>query len=204
MRRLPTASCRADHPRVCGEHLATVYNRVYSNGSPPRLRGARTGTHTGINRRGITPAFAGSTGARYDWTAASPDHPRVCGEHAAGSDHAGNSTGSPPRLRGALYPVATERATCRITPAFAGSTLAAAPACGSACGSPPRLRGARAVCQHFLGGSRITPAFAGSTITHSSQPRRTQDHPRVCGEHTRWANWFGGVDEDHPRVCGEH
>ncbi len=162
MRRLPTASCRADHPRVCGEHLATVYNRVYSNGSPPRLRGALA--HASIRDRvmRITPAFAGSTGG----PAAPPrrlrDHPRVCGEHCDDGHLRLFGRGSPPRLRGAPGLRSVDDDLRRITPAFAGSTnrsvKQSAPnpdhprVCGEhhrvvrhLCliqGSPPRLRGA--------------------------------------------------------------
>ena len=70
-----------DHPRVCGEHSATVKFTPWLVGSSPRMRGTpllSIGTCVGT---GIIPAYAGNT-----WSDTSPaqmprDHPRVCGEH---------------------------------------------------------------------------------------------------------------------------
>ena len=51
----------ADHPRVCGEHIAALR----------------------MNKRvpGIIPAYAGSTGTVENEVDLLEDHPRVCGEH---------------------------------------------------------------------------------------------------------------------------
>ena len=71
--------CR-DHPRVCREKLRIVEVGRVKEGSPPRVRGKEQST-TGVRRSaGITPACAGKSGTPTWATAATGDHPRVCGE----------------------------------------------------------------------------------------------------------------------------
>ncbi len=113
---------KKDHPRVCGEHPRLDSIVCTAAGSPPRLRGARTGYWVCAPKIGITPAFAGSTGICATAASAVPDHPRVCGEHLRPVDPRGNRLGSPPRLRGAPRTAPQAPGECRITPAFAGST----------------------------------------------------------------------------------
>ena len=55
-------------------------------------------------------------------------------------------------------------------------------------GSSPRMRGARtnvAVTCCCVG---IIPAYAGSTGCTHVMRDQWGDHPRVCGEHMRWAS----------------
>jgi len=121
----PAASARStahgDHPRVCGEHGVDVVDgeavlgssRVCGEhrscsccllgvvGSSPRMRGAlATGVHD-PDRRGIIPAYAGSTRSTSLSTPRPGDHPRVCGEHAVGPVVRAYDPGSSPRMRGA-------------------------------------------------------------------------------------------------------
>ncbi len=129
-----------DHPRVCGEHLAYRLTKYVCPGSPPRMRGARPGVVQGALRQGITPAYAGSTRARWRSAAGRTDHPRVCGEHVTLALPPRAPTGSPPPMRGALgrlHPVPHRR---RITPAYAGSTRGPGGS-GRACGDHPRVCG---------------------------------------------------------------
>ena len=90
-------------------------------------------------------------------------------------------------------------------------------------GSPPRMRGKEFHFRHRLIRTGITPAYAGKRHTSEHDSRRSQDHPRVCGE-KKGGN--AGNDNrrgitpayagkrttgatkstlpwDHPRVCGE-
>ena len=70
-------------------------------GSSPRMRGAPNASKTSSGRRGIIPAYAGST---TDLCCARPgkrDHPRVCGEHEAAARAVARTKGSSPRMRGA-------------------------------------------------------------------------------------------------------
>ena len=63
LRAMP-AGARRDHPRVCGEHSFQKYHYYQSEGSSPRMRGARAREHPPPGRSGIIPAYAGST---YYW-----------------------------------------------------------------------------------------------------------------------------------------
>ena len=62
-------------------------------------------------------------------------------------------------------------------------------------GSSPRLRGALVVPEHDAVGDGIIPASAGSTRPRSRASRASQDHPRVCGEHS-------GTPDSMPRAKG--
>ena len=110
-----------------------------------------------------------------------------------------------------------------ITPAYAGKRAASAReayfiwdhprVCGeksNECvkpeipqGSPPRMRGK--VANTWLGRTNmgITPACAGKSSTATRAARSTGDHPRVCGEKSKYRlqiNWWLGSP---PRVRGK-
>ena len=72
---------KGDHPRVCGEHLASRSHVCAEPGSSPRMRGARTRKRCARVYRGIIPAYAGSTTRDMNINPHRGDHPRVCGEH---------------------------------------------------------------------------------------------------------------------------
>ena len=74
-----------------------------STGSPPRVRGkGGFGFPVGLSL-GITPAYAGKSGAPTWATAATGDHPRVCGEKRSGSCRILTRSGSPPHVRGKVH-----------------------------------------------------------------------------------------------------
>ena len=50
-----------DHPRMCGEHGASCYQRLFTAGSSPHVRGARHCRDHVTYSCGIIPACAGST-----------------------------------------------------------------------------------------------------------------------------------------------
>ena len=70
-----------DHPRGCGEHLPATTFTDASQGSSPRMRGARIPGHVRIRGVRIIPADAGSTLRAGKATGVYQDHPRGCGEH---------------------------------------------------------------------------------------------------------------------------
>ena len=111
-----------DHPRVCGEHVVERGALQRERGSSPRMRGAQRRLLVGERRRGIIPAYAGSTDSDKAPDFEYEDHPRVCGEHRHCVPLPLIMTGSSPRMRGA--PVRTGRGLARvgIIPAYAGST----------------------------------------------------------------------------------
>ncbi len=76
---------REDHPRVRGDHSASVLVSLLKQGPPPRARGPHSRSRHLHRGRGTTPACAGTTSS---WRAASSrpwDHPRVRGDHAEGA-----------------------------------------------------------------------------------------------------------------------
>ena len=152
-------------------------------GSPPHMRGAHADMGPPARRKGITPAYAGSTGVVAFDIAKQRDHPRICGEHLGPGKNAVDIYGSPPHMRGAPQKLLTDTEKCWITPAYAGSTIMrmrgrsgerdhpricgehglVGVGVGAVCGSPPHMRGARRPAPHQYLLIRITPAYAGST-----------------------------------------
>ena len=76
----PYAGCQ-DHPRGCGEHVASRSAQAFSRGSSPRMRGTPRPHRRRCPRRRIIPADAGNTPAPSDSRGRIRDHPRGCGEH---------------------------------------------------------------------------------------------------------------------------
>ena len=54
---------------------------------------------------------------------------------------------------------------------------------------------------HFLR-KRIIPAYAGNTASLRSQSARTEDHPRVCGEHRPFGRRLVASKGSSPRMRG--
>ena len=90
-----------DHPRMCGEHLATLLLSVTAGGSSPHVRGAPSERRKASSTRGIIPACAGSTCRANGRTGRSWDHPRMCGEHSGEPWLLSPVGGSSPHVRGA-------------------------------------------------------------------------------------------------------
>ena len=190
------------HPRVCGEHAGSGGSWQVHTDSPPRVRGAPFSLFVACCRHRLTPACAGSTGARQDRLPRLSTHPRVCGEHRVSCRPPGSDSDSPPRVRGARCGTAARRHKCRLTPACAGSTSEALPVildeathprvCGEhthgtrssspAADSPPRVRGAPCCPGAGKALIRLTPACAGSTRGPVvSDPIQDDSPPRVRG-----------------------
>ena len=111
-----------DHPRIRGEHT-TVYERtIEQEGSSPHTRGAHHRQHRHGDRMGIIPAYAGSTRPRSPLLPLVSDHPRIRGEHYAGTAEEEAMHGSSPHTRGAPEGRHGRRRPGRIIPAYAGST----------------------------------------------------------------------------------
>ena len=173
----------SDHPRACGENMATFEPNLMLGGSPPRVRGKPQDRYAVSHAEGITPARAGKTGRHRPALRTAPDHPRACGENYHGAAALRPFKGSPPRVRGKPPLVERGAAQVRITPARAGKTSLRRPtvccrrdhprACGEndagvaararELGSPPRVRGKldQPDFRPVLPG--ITPARAGKT-----------------------------------------
>ena len=112
-----------DHPRVCGEKSTGQWHQISAVGSPPRVRGKEYLDNPDSHVVGITPACAGKSGVSYVSSAASGDHPRVCGEKMLTVPFSPELLGSPPRVRGKVLPMPWRVKASRITPACAGKRL---------------------------------------------------------------------------------
>ena len=191
-----------DHPRVCGEQLASKLLMVLFKGSPPRVRGTVCRRKQNGKHWRITPACAGNSPRSRKPVAARQDHPRVCGEQRDRRTRPGWHYGSPPRVRGTGSGGFCTKSEQRITPACAGNRCRCWPGspprrdhprvCGeqqTGCGaerqgggSPPRVRGTGVDNSCSLICSRITPACAGNRRRTAPYCYPYKDHPRVCGE----------------------
>ena len=176
------ASEKQDHPRVCGEQYYSLSNIASAKGSPPRVRGTEGRSFYRLLHCGITPACAGNRRPPGHQSAGCRDHPRVCGEQAAGAYRTRRGVGSPPRVRGTGNHFWIKSIPSRITPACAGNRIFLALAlyvfgdhprvCGEQkiqpvllalqIGSPPRVRGTDANSFIVSCCVRITPACAGN------------------------------------------
>ena len=91
-----------DHPRVCGEKFAAMFESMFIMGSPPRMRGkARPPANIKKSSR-ITPAYAG--------------------KRISGTMQTTIRQGSPPRMRGKGSVLACRDQVLGITPAYAGKS----------------------------------------------------------------------------------
>ena len=146
----PLTEETASVPRMCGEKLSAVFTSCINLGSPPRVRGkgvpcsarrlgrgitpARAGKSvcgekfifvtTQISALRITPACAGKSLSISFSVAFFRDHPRVCGEKQMALFKIFLRWGSPPRVRGKVDYVPSDRIVKGITPACAGKSVA--------------------------------------------------------------------------------
>ena len=181
--RLPESPATRDHPRIRGEHLATVFIKRSILGSSPHTRGAPHVRGCRADNRGIIPAYAGSTSPVSQARRSRRDHPRIRGEHCSCVSVGVAPMGSSPHTRGALiYDVAVLREE-GIIPAYAGSTRASCGPWPSSRdhprirgehpgtdamvameeGSSPHTRGAHCPKCGVNPAALIIPAYAGST-----------------------------------------
>ena len=171
-----------DHPRLCGEKFNPWLMAVCRLGSPPPMRGKVVDSEVSLRCHGITPAYAGKRQYLHQRTAASGDHPRLCGEKELCYDSTRPCLGSPPPMRGKDFLGMKSEKFNGITPAYAGKS-----SCKVACkiagrGSPPPMRGKALVRQFLVFYCRITPAYAGKSRQATAKLRISRDHPRLCGE----------------------
>ena len=155
---------RTDHPRIRGEHDRILHVDGLTGGSSPHTRGALGSVPNPGSRRGIIPAYAGSTSVACAGCAAHRDHPRIRGEHGRPRQQQDAAAGSSPHTRGA-----------RLSGLYTGDGQ----------GSSPHTRGALSRNCDSPRASGIIPAYAGSTADVIIFRSIAADHPRIRGEHER-------------------
>ena len=152
-----------DHPRIRGEHVAWHLQESSQLGSSPHTRGALPRGRDPHFRRGIIPAYAGSTPSSPARSRKRKDHPRIRGEHFQTFMADIAERGSSPHTRGAPAGHSVAASDARIIPAYAGSTNSCP--CGPSLrfGSSPHTRGALVAEDDSSLPGGIIPAYAGST-----------------------------------------
>ena len=198
-----TCVSAGDHPRMCGEHIASPLQVACFSESSPHVRGAPCGSTASTTNTGIIPACAGSTFPARRCLACRWDHPRMCGEHPNAPHSPPMLLGSSPHVRGAQTHLRRVRLRLGIIPACAGSTSFSFGGlvfpwdhprmCGehdllsfltaTFSGSSPHVRGAHHARNATVNQPGIIPACAGSTMRYSACAPLVRDHPRMCGEH---------------------
>ena len=193
---------------MCGEQWALRALFDFSAGSSPRVRGTvLLGLHEPLDV-GIIPACAGNSSSSQDLTLSSRDHPRACGEQATCRWKSQSRMGSSPRVRGTGLHLHQARQGPGIIPARAGNSLQVMRhgginrdhprACGEqefssivsnkGKGSSPRVRGTELMADLDDAVLGIIPARAGNRRRSGCGGRSGWDHPRACGEQTKyWA-----------------
>ena len=139
----PPRSSVPVHPRVCGEHGGGGQRRGAPNGSSPRVRGTQGHQRDGDAARRFIPACAGNTTGGAGLAAASPVHPRVCGEHAMRPRPASRWRRFIPACAGNTRPALTKRRTTPVHPRVCGEHESVAITRKPSAGSSPRVRGTR-------------------------------------------------------------
>ena len=158
-----------------GEHVTTTFHPPPSGGSSPHARGTLLNPQLLLSHVGIIPACAGNTSCVRIGRANLRDHPRMRGEHRAGSHEKELREGSSPHARGTLGGV---RGAGQIS-----------------VGSSPHARGTprKKRLQRPYGG--IIPACAGNTGRCHNLLVAQRDHPRMRGEHSLMLSpprWLAG------------
>ena len=171
-----------DHPRACGEQVATDDCTTDTEGSSPRVRGAVSGTPLTQTPTRIIPARAGSSCWNQLWGIVSRDHPRACGEQVATDDCTTDTEG--------------------IIPARAGSRRTCCHASAASMGSSPRVRGAVVASSTECAILGIIPARAGSSGLLGRPLQWHRDHPRACGEQQPVPEWQSGIHGIIPARAG--
>ena len=82
--RHPSPRQQWAHPRVCGENTRATPRAAMVTGSPPRVRGKRSGSPPPAQTPRLTPACAGKTALVHRGPREARAHPRVCGENGYG------------------------------------------------------------------------------------------------------------------------
>ena len=207
---------------MCGEHRSGFNALFFLTGSSPHVRGARKDSPLRRCHSGIIPACAGSTLTLAVSRSRARDHPRMCGEHRELDVFPRTRVGSSPHVRGALRLRTTHVIQVGIIPRMCGEhsvselpmlfrsgssphvrgALGMLPPESPLAGIIPHVRGARSAAASRIASMGIIPACAGSTKTATTTTTVTEDHPRMCGEHTAQVGIVKKLWGSSPHVRG--
>ena len=173
---------QVEHPRVCGENVATSAENWFAKGTSPRMRGKRAILHLKRLPLRNIPAYAGKTHPQSSQPCSWPEHPCVCGENRLGPPAQTTDYGTSPRMRGKRNKSVGKRFRARNIPAYAGKQelFTIPPSC-----------------------FRNIPAYAGKTSVIKALRLGPQEHPRVCGENCAFHLLNPVAEGTSPRMRGK-
>ena len=174
-----------DHPRICGEKRGRFARRGSRLGSPPHMRGKAQYELARHEATGITPAYAGKSGAPGSQMIHFGDHPRICGEKRRDYCILSRWGGITPAYAGKRWIDCVRCRNPRDHPRICGEKYQLFRTGYATVGSPPHMRGKAQRGSVALWRSGITPAYAGKSFTHPAAGASHPDHPRICGEKTK-------------------
>ena len=131
--------------------------------------------------------------------------------------------GSPPHMRGKGKSLCDDLQRVGITPAYAGKSTAgaafdravedhpricgekriASSSAGGRPGSPPHMRGKVPITGCLAPCVGITPAYAGKRLRFSPLLCGRWDHPRICGEKSKYLSAISAVLGSPPHMRGK-
>ena len=166
-----TAPRVRDHPRIRGEHLEVARLMTTGKGSSPHTRGAPVDAGFVVARKGIIPAYAGSTLFSSSFFTPERDHPRIRGEHSSSRNRSHSGAGSSPHTRGAPGALLAGERERGIIPAYAGSTPSPSSVFAPS-GDHPRIRG-----EHASSRNLAISCVGSSPHTRGARYNRHQNRP---------------------------
>ena len=98
----------------------------------------------------------------------------------SGRNH--QNQGITPAYAGKSPHVASVRRYAGDHPRLCGEKFCSAALSNMTSGSPPPMRGKVKGCSYCAKYTRITPAYAGKSQHSERDSRKSEDHPRLCGE----------------------
>ena len=116
------SGCYSVHPHVCGDNKRDVADRIWADGSPPRVWGQRSYSSKPLGRKRFTPTCVGTTTHQVITIRLTAVHPHVCGDNVPYLPEIVGLTGSPPRVWGQPRRWRLKRAATRFTPTCVGTT----------------------------------------------------------------------------------
>ena len=134
-----------DHPRLCGEKFFEDMETLYTEGSPPPMRGKANANFNHLPASRITPAYAGKRRFPYFCVLRPEDHPRLCGEKSVLPDGWILPDRITPAYAGKSFYHQTSKTLSWDHPRLCGEKPFRMPKSQLASGSPPPMRGKDAI-----------------------------------------------------------
>ena len=148
------------------------------------MRGKRRRGKGGRGIPRITPAGAGKTRRSAAFFRSVRDHPRRCGENAAGCPWRVSRAGITPAGAGKTDLLRQDDELREDHPRRCGENSDITSQRSYKSGSPPQVRGKQKMSRTRNYATRITPAGAGKTKHSHNTWSGNRDHPRRCGENS--------------------